>query len=259
MAEIPKPSIFEDDHLLIHRDGVDYKTPFSTLLSSIPEVDVSIPGVLTYQGIVASNAAEPTQTQGEIWLLKEEGDAAAWVPDGAKTGDYITWAEDSNGVESWHIVGNCAGVDFEEFATKEEVANAVSGLSDRIDEKASAADLEALDEKVDDLKSNGQVIASLVSQNGKAILKNEQALAEHEARIETLEGASSSQGEALDDLKDKVNKNTLGIAGNLAAIEGLTQGVETNNAAMEENKAAIEELQNEENFKFSPLPLLPAT
>ena len=278
-AKIPQAQILESDHLLIHRDGVDYKTPFTTLLSSIPEVDFSIPGVLTYQGIVESNAVEPDQNQGELWLLKTVEATADWVPDGAETGDYLTWAEDSEGAKSWHIIGNC-GVDFGEFATKEEVAAALTEVNNRLEEKASASDLQDLSDKHDALAFDVEVSKTLIQQNGKK-------LGEVETQVENLEEQVKQNTDDIASGKEAIANNTSSLAGldssldyvrgKVDTIDGDLKGVratvtgqgvklkaienavEGNYTSITKNKEAIDELKATPTFNVGKLELLPSS
>ena len=155
--------IQEADQLLIHRDGVDYKTPWTSVLNSIPSV--SLDGVLVYKGVANGTSSEPEKNEGEIWLLSLEGVAASWVPDGASTGDYLTYAADVEGSKAWRTVGNAAGVDFEELVTKDELEQVQTDLLARLDEKADKSDLDttvgALETLADKVGDNATAIEGL--------------------------------------------------------------------------------------------------
>ena len=141
MASLFSGSIQDSDQILVHRDGVDYRTPFSRVLDSLPDGggSVVLPGVLTYKGIAAAHGGEPPRNVGDIWLLLVEntiGGLDSWIPDGAANSDYLTYAEDTKGVFAWRQIGNAAGIDFDEFQTKEDAAKTRYELLTAIDKKA---------------------------------------------------------------------------------------------------------------------------
>ena len=135
--------IKHDDQILVHRDGTDHRAPFSSVLASLPDSDVKIEGLLTYAGIVNSQTGEPRQDPGEIWLLQHFPPAplSGWIPDGAVNGDYLTFAEDTEGTFAWRIIGNTLGIDVELLATKEDLIRACDELRALIWNKADKSEL----------------------------------------------------------------------------------------------------------------------
>ena len=128
---------------MIHRDGVDYRTPFSSVIESLPGGgSVEIPGVLTYKGVVNAQTGEPPQNPGEIWLLLVAGGLpSTWVPQGATNGDYLTYAEDTNGDFAWRLIGNAAGIDFDAYVLKEDALKAENALTIEVSKKADKSEL----------------------------------------------------------------------------------------------------------------------
>ena len=261
MAQV---QIQEEDLLLIHREGVDYKTPWTSVLNSIPQVNLD--GVLTYKGVADGTAAEPDQVEGEIWLLQLESPAAGWVPGGAKTGDYLTYAADVAGSTAWRIVGNAAGVDFEELVTKDELESVQSDLLDRLDGKADKGDLdttvgalETLAEKVGEntvaIDGLGTSLGELTQAHGETAAKLETL----SSRVDDLESKEDANEENLEKIVEQVRGNTEEIAAIQLGLKGFGQGIEANHDLIEANKEAIEELQAVKPFDFASLDLLPVS
>jgi len=270
--------IRDNDQLLIHRDGVDYKTPWTTVLATLPEV--TLDGVLVYKGVAAGNSTAPDQVAGEIWLLDlGSGTPAAWVPEGAKHGDYLTWAADVDGGEAWRLIGNAAGVDFELYATKDEVQAVYDDLAARLDDKASGSDLSNLSEqveknteligglqqtthlnagKIQSLELGQAAIEERVGKNETDIeeLKNsgteiDNRLALIDSSLEHLHGTTNDLGEAVKGL-------TVAVTQQGGEIKILEKVVEGNKDLIDANTEAINALQAAEGFDFASLELLPA-
>lgn len=224
-------TIKSDDFVLIHREGVDYKTPFTSVLASLPDNSVEIDGVLTYKGVVDATTAQPQQNEGEIWLLllADGASANSWVPDGAKNGDYLTYASDTEGNTAWRLVGNAAGVDFEIYATKDEVQGAYNDLLARIDEKPDADDLERLEDRVKDNETN---IAG------------------------TAGTLTYLQGE-ITDLQGDIRGLNVDLLKHDKQFELIGQSFEQDHAAIDSNSEEIKELKAGK-FNFADLALLPA-
>lgn len=224
-------TIKNEDFVLIHREGVDYKTPFTSVLASLPDNSVEIDGVLTYKGVVDAATAQPEKKEGEIWLLllADGATANSWVPDGAKNGDYLTYASDTEGNSDWRLVGNAAGVDFEIYATKDEVQGAYNDLLARIDEKPDADDLNNLEERV---KQNETNIAG------------------------TAGTLTYLQGE-ITDLQGDIRGLNVDLLKHDKQFELIGQSFEQDHAAIDSNSEEIKELKAGK-FNFADLALLPA-
>ena len=238
-------TIKNDDFVLIHRDGVDYKTPFASVLASMPEANVEIEGVLTYKGVVDATTAEPQKNEGEIWLLLlADGDAAnSWVPDGAKNGDYLTYASDTAGSTAWRLVGNAAGVDFEIYATKEDVQDAYDDLNSRLGSKAEADELRDL---------AGQVIGNTGKISGLT-----DKVAEQELAIGVLDSTVNAIHVKVDEVEAANNKLKVEVSGHEAQIQLMGKSIDVVHENIADNGEAIAELQAVKPFDFASLGLLP--
>lgn len=189
--------IRDDDYVLVHREGIDYKTAFKNVAASLPGVEIA--DVLTYRGIADGTGDEPDQVLADIYLLILEGDPAPWVPDGAKHGDYLTWAPDVTGASAWRLMGNVDDVDLSGLVTQEEFERLEkrfykteidtelnSGHIEKLWEKTGELDTKLdehdhpdIKEELQDVKGELQVHQSLISQNGQKLGQLGTELDEH--------------------------------------------------------------------------------
>ena len=189
--------IRDDDYVLVHREGVDYKTAFKNVAASLPGVEIA--DVLTYRGIADGTGDEPDQVLADIYLLILEGDPAPWVPDGAKHGDYLTWAPDVTGASAWRLMGNVDDVDLSGLVTQEEFEEFKKRFyATEIDTELNSGHIEKLWEKTgeiegelgelenkladhdhEDIKQDLQIHQSLISQNGLKLGQLQTELDEH--------------------------------------------------------------------------------
>ena len=211
--------IKHDDQILVHRDGTDHRAPFSSVLASLPDSDVKIEGLLTYAGIANSQTGEPRQVPGEIWLLQHFPPAhmAGWIPDGAVNGDYLTFAEDTDGVYAWRIIGNTLGIDVELLATKEDLLKAYEDLRAQILLKA---DQDALGDQ-DQIQKNKDTIDAIRDQLDHFEAHQNNVNQDHDQSIQNINLQLDQVSQRLSALEQAARDDRYSIGG----LEVLTNNV----------------------------------
>jgi len=209
-------SIRDDDQLLIHRDGTDYRTSFQALIESLPDGggSIEIPGVLTYKGVKDYKSGEPPRVLGDIWLLSADVSDSnffpPWIPGGAKNGDYLTWADDVKGDWAWRQIGNAAGIDFDEYLCKQDLLKTLDKVEQEVYKKA---DKDSLGDQAQ-IQKNADAIANLDNELRSLDEISEQRQADTNWKLTSINAR-------LDGLQERVNALEVADRFNVGSLEVL--------------------------------------
>jgi len=210
-------SIRDDDQLLIHRDGTDYRTSFQTLIESLPDGggSIEIPGVLTYKGVRDYKGGEPPKVLGDIWLLSADTSDSnffpPWIPKDAKNGDYLTWADDVKGEWAWRQIGNAAGIDFDEYLLKQDFLKTLEQIRVEVNKKA---DKDSLGDQAQ-IQKNADAIAILDNELRYLDEISQQRQADTDLQLTSINAR-------LDGLQERINALEVADRFSVGSLEVLT-------------------------------------